>query len=989
MKTDKDTGLSIGDRIGGYTIHRIAELKEIGSVFYELAHAATGARHVHIRNRDSENAFAVAFKTVPQDSTGVAHILEHTVLCGSRKYPVRDPFFAMLKRSLSTFMNAFTASDWTAYPFSTQNRKDFYNLLDVYLDAAFFPKLEELSFKQEGHRLEVEDETPDAFHLAFKGVVYNEMKGAMSSPDQIMVRSILNALYPDTTYSQNSGGDPAVIPSLTYEQLKAFHQRHYHPSNGFFYTYGDLPLQDHLSVIEETVLSKFDRIDPKTEVPSQPRWNAPREASYRYPLDPAEDPTRKCQACVAWLTADIRDGFNVLSLALLEQILLGNAASPLRKALIDSGLGAALCDGSGFDADSKDTLFVCGLKATSESSAGPIESIVFDVLTRLVDEGIDRKLIDSAVHQLEFHRKEITNTPYPYGLNLFFTFAGCWLHGGDPVKILCFDADLNRLNAELAKGPFFENQINKYLLTNCHRARLTLLPDQHMQQDNECRERSELEQIKNGLSASALAKVRQDSELLRMQQESQEDISCLPTLGLADIPPTVATVPPSGGDAVLPITWYAQPTSGIFYFAAVAGAGVLPERLVPLLPIFCYTLPKIGTRLHDYTEIARSIDACTGGIGLSANSRTRFDDSGTCLPFMAFNAKCLYRNQNRMFELVQELLHEYDFSDSKRLKELLLEYRTGMESMVIHNGHRLAISLASRNFSTARALGETWSGIHQLRTIKALTDDLSDDRLAALSNDLQSIGTHLLSRNNFQTGCIGEQDALEPARPWVESIVAEFAQSAAQGFGSPPIRVDRALIREGWSTSTAVSFVAVTFEAVPMSHPDSPTLSVISKLLRSLYLHREIREKGGAYGGFAVYSPEDGLFSFGSYRDPHVLSTLQAYEGAADFIRSGSYDSEDVQEAILQVCAEIDKPDPPGPAAKKAFFRKIVSLSDEMRLAFKQQLLDLTVDRVREVAGRYFGENFQRKSVAAISNEAKLAEANAGLADRRLMLRQI
>jgi Zn-dependent M16 (insulinase) family peptidase len=425
MKTDKDTGLSIGDRMGGYTIHRIAELKEIRSVFYELEHAATGARHVHIRNRDSENAFAVAFKTVPQDSTGVAHILEHTVLCGSQKYPVRDPFFAMLKRSLSTFMNAFTASDWTAYPFSTQNRKDFYNLLDVYLDAAFFPKLQELSFKQEGHRLEVEDDTPDAFHLAYKGVVYNEMKGAMSSPDQVMVRSILNALYPDTTYSHNSGGDPAVIPSLTYEQLKAFHQRHYHPSNGFFYTYGDLPLQDHLSVIEETVLSKFDRIDPKTEVPSQPRWNAPREASYRYPLDPAEDPTRKCQACVAWLTADIRDGFNVLSLALLEQILLGNAASPLRKALIDSGLGAALCDGSGFDADSKDTLFVCGLKATSESAAAPIESIVFDVLTRLVDEGIDRKLIDSAVHQLEFYRKEITNTPYPYGLNLFFTFASC------------------------------------------------------------------------------------------------------------------------------------------------------------------------------------------------------------------------------------------------------------------------------------------------------------------------------------------------------------------------------------------------------------------------------------------------------------------------------------------------------------------------------------------------------------------------------------
>ncbi len=989
MNTDKQARLSMGDRIGAYTIQRIVELKEIRSVFYELEHSTTGAKHVHIRRRDAENAFAVAFKTVPQDATGVAHILEHTVLCGSRKYPVRDPFFAMLKRSLSTFMNAFTASDWTMYPFSTQNRKDFYNLLDVYLDATFFPKLEELSFKQEGHRLEVEDEPRGAFRLVYKGVVYNEMKGAMSSQDQVMVRSILNALYPDTTYSYNSGGDPVVIPSLTYEQLMAFHQRHYHPSNAFFYTYGDLPLQDHLSVIEETVLRKFDRIDPKTEVPSQPRWEAPREATYHYPLDANDDPTRKCQACLAWLTADIRDGFSVLTLALLEQILLGNAGSPLRKALIDSGLGTALCDGSGFDADNKDTLFVCGLKSTSQSSAAQIESIVFDVLTQLVEQGIDRKLIESAIHQLEFHRKEITSTPYPYGLKLLLTFAASWLHGGDPVKILSFDADLKRLNAELATGLFFENRIKTYLLQNPHRVRLLLVPDQHLQQQEDKRVQSELENIKIGLSRSQLEKIRHEARMLRLQQERQEDLSCLPTLSLTDIPPSVSTVPPSGGDIDFPNTWYAQPTSGIFYFAAVAGASVVPEPLLPLLPIFCYAFPKMGTRLHDYAEIARDIDALTGGVGLSANARTRFDDSGACLPLIAVNAKCLYRNQNRMFELVRELLHEYDFSNLKRLKDLLLEYRTALESIVIHNGHRLAMSLASRNFSKARALGETWSGIHQLRTIKELTDDLSDDRLAALSNDLQSIGTHVLARNNFQTACIGEQEALSEARAAVGSIFDGFAEGRAEGFGSAQIQIDHALVREGWSTSSAVSFVAIAFETVPMSHPDSPTLSAIGKMLRSLYLHREIREKGGAYGGFAAYSPEDGLFSFGSYRDPHIVSTLRAFEGAADFIRSGAYDREDIQEAVLQVCAEIDKPDPPGPAAKKAFFRRIVSLSDEMRLTFKRQLLNLTVDRVREAGERYFGDNFRTKSVAVISNEAKLAEANASLADNPLTLRQV
>jgi Zn-dependent M16 (insulinase) family peptidase len=347
----------------------------------------------------------------------------------------------MLKRSLSTFMNAFTASDWTMYPFSTQNKKDFHNLMNVYLDAAFFPKLEELSFKQEGHRLELENqekpEHTDHSKLVYKGVVYNEMKGAMSSADQVMVRSILKAVYPvrsilkavypDTTYSQNSGGDPAIIPSLTYGQLQDFHRLHYHPSNAFFYTYGDIPLREHIDVIHDTVLKKYSRLSPHTDVASQLRWHKPRTETFYYPFDKKEDPIKKCQICVAWLTADIQDAFEVLTLVLLEQILLGNSASPLRKALIDSELGAALCDGCGFDADNRDTMFVCGLKDVEQSAAAKIEAIVIRVLTDLVANGIDSKLIESAIHQIEFRRKEITNTPYPYGIKLLLTFVGSWL----------------------------------------------------------------------------------------------------------------------------------------------------------------------------------------------------------------------------------------------------------------------------------------------------------------------------------------------------------------------------------------------------------------------------------------------------------------------------------------------------------------------------------------------------------------------------------
>ena len=469
--------LKKGDSFLGYTINRIVKLEEIDSFYYELEHVGTGAKHVHISNNDKENTFSVAFKTVPSDSTGVAHILEHTALCGSNKFPVNDPFFSMLKRSLSTFMNAFTASDWTMYPFSTQNRKDFYNLMDVYLDSAFFPNLRELSFKQEGHRMELEDslESADPARLVIKGVVYNEMKGAMSSPNQVVGQSLLSSLFPDTTYRFNSGGDPVYIPELTHRQLIEFHRRHYHPSNAYFYTYGNLPLEDHLTFIEDKILKTFKKTDPGTDVPSQPRWNKSRETSYPFMLGKSEDPVKKYQACISWLCADIRETFEVLVLALLEQILTGNSASPLRKALIDAGLGSALSDYSGFDADNRDTVFSIGLKDVREEDSAKIEEIVFDVLTGHAENGIEKPLIDAAIHQLEFHRKEVRNTPYPQGLRLFMSICATWLHGGRPERILKIDEDLDKIKSEVEAGSFFEKYIKKHFLDNPHRDRKSVV----------------------------------------------------------------------------------------------------------------------------------------------------------------------------------------------------------------------------------------------------------------------------------------------------------------------------------------------------------------------------------------------------------------------------------------------------------------------------------------------------------------------------------
>ena len=989
----RNQDLKAGEELFGYRVENITDLGEINAVCYRLVHLGTGARHVHISRADQENAFGVVFKTVPTDSTGVAHILEHTVLCGSEKYPVRDPFFSMLKRSLSTFMNAFTASDWTMYPFCTQNSKDYYNLMDVYLDAAFFPNIDELNFKQEGHRLEIERQPGDAGeeHLVYKGVVYNEMKGAMSSPDQVMARSILNALYPDTTYSNNSGGDPKVIPRLTHEQLKAFHRRHYHPSNAFFYTYGDLPLKQHLEFIGTKIMSRFSAIAPNTDVPPQPRWDKPKAVRYTYALAPSEDPARKGQVCLAWLVGDVHDTFHVLAFSALEQVLIGNAGSPLRKALMDSGLGSALSDATGFDADNRDTLFSCGLKDTDESAADRIEALIFEVLNQLVKEGIEKELVDSAIHQIEFHRKEISNSPYPYGLKLLLSITGSWLHGGEPERILQLDNDLRRLKEEIARGNFLEQCIRSQLLDNAHRIRLILAPDQQEARREEDRVMRELNTIWSGLSPEDRQRIDQDAAKLAALQEHEEDLGSLPTLELTDIPPEVTSYAPSKTDDALALWHYAQPTSGIFYFNIAAGGGA-PAALLPWVPFFCYAFTKMGTPKHTYTQMARRIDAATGGLSLSANARAPWNQPQTCLPLIGLNAKCLARNIDAMFGIIEELIAGIDFNDLNRLSQLLGEYQAGLESMIVHNGHRLAISASSRTFSPAGALAELWGGVQQVRAIRTFSKDGHPDKLKTLAENLGILGRTIFKPGNVVMAAIGEEALVDQASARIHNgdALATFRRSGpAPDLATAQIEVGQEIPYEAWSTSTAVAFVACTLPTVALGHPDAPLLSVLSKILRSLYLHREIREKGGAYGGFALYSPESGLFSLASYRDPHIVRTLKVFEGVTEFLQNGHLRQEDVKEAVLQVCSEIDKPDPPGPAARKAFSRLIVGLTDETRKQFKQELLEATPQRLLEIAQKYFSRKDPAWGMSVIAGSDQLEKANAQLGDKPIKLNVI
>lgn len=972
-----------GQQLCGYTVKKVTALETIDSTMVQLEHIKTKARHIHILRKDKENTFGVFFRTVPTDSSGVAHILEHTVLCGSKKFKVRDPFFSMIKRSLSTFMNAFTASDWTMYPFSTQNPKDYYNLMNVYLDAAFFPRIDELSFKQEGHRMEIVENGDKGIELEYKGVVYNEMKGAMSSPGQVMGRSLLAALYPDTTYRNNSGGEPSDIPSLTWQDLKQFHARYYHPSNSYFYTYGNLPLEKTLSFICDNVLNEFEKIKVDSKVPSQPRWKSPKKITQPYAYADPEDISKKYQACVAWLTCDIKDSFEILVLTVLEQILLGNSASPLRKALIDSNLGTALSDSTGFEPDNRDTMFTCGLKDIAKESVEKVEQIIFSTLKEIADKGIEKNLIDSAIHQIEFYRKEITNTPYPFGIKLLLDFAGTVVHDGDPVLCINIDEDLKKLQKEIKKGGFLEKKLRQYFLDNPHRVIFTLEPDAGLEQKNIKETKKQLKHILKKLTPKDLEKIRKDAKTLEALQEKEEDVSVLPTLDLADVPPEIEIIKPDTIKGVTLSTCYDKATSGILYFTCPIGAGLIPPDLFGLVPFFCRAFSNSGTRKNSYDKLAELMDLYTGGISVSPFSGAYFSKEAESHSFLAIQGKALDRNVEKLFDLIKEFIEDYSFTDLERLKNLLLQYQAGMEASIVSTGHRYAISLASRHLSKASYVNELWHGIAQYQLIKEITEQLGKKKtLEELSEKLVRIAQSILIKGNFKPAVIGGKKSIVLAEKKILSLHEDLLDDSRQSFFTPDISFKEDLPYDGWHTNTSVSFVGQAFKTVGINHKDSPGLAVISKILRSLYLHREIREKGGAYGGFAIYSSEEGIFSFGSYRDPHIKRTLDVYQKACDFIINGEYTQTDVKEAILQVCSEIDKPETPGPAAMKAFYRDITKLDNEIRRQFKDSLLRLDKKRVQKIAKKYFSMDASLKGTAVISSKASLEEANRQMAEQ-------
>lgn len=967
-----------GTTLHGFTILTQEPLPALNSTLVRAVHQRTGAQLLHLACDDPNNVFAVAFRTPPADSTGVAHILEHTVLCGSQRYPVRDPFFAMLKRSLNTFMNAMTASDWTCYPVASMNRKDFYNLMGIYLDAVFFPLLREQDFHQEGHRLEFAEPLDPTSPLQIKGVVFNEMKGAMADPASLLGRRLSQVLFPTTCYGHNSGGDPLVIPELTWEALRDFHRRFYHPSNSWFYTYGNLPLAGHLEQIDALALQRFARLEPDSTVPRERRYAAPVRHEETFALGPQDDPAGRSMVQLAWLTCPIEDTLERAATGILGSLLLGDPAAPLYQALLDSRLGQNLAPGTGYHDDYRDTIFAAGLQGTDPEQVEAIERLVLDTLAQTAETGFPAERVAAALHQYEFSSREVTGDQYPYGLSLLMRCLGPWLHADDPLTALRLEENLAALRQATADPGYFPALIRRQLLDNPHRVTLLLRPDAEHARREEQVLAARLAQAEASLDTAGRQQLAEAAAALQHSQETPDDTSCLPTLELADIEAREPAVP--FAESVLqgaPVYRFEQPTNGITYLSLQFDAADLAPELRPWLPLFCALLPQIGAAGQDYLTIARRITAHTGGIRLGTNLLEDPADLDRAKAVVDLRAKALDANQGAMLELLADLLTAPDFTDLERLRTVIGQVRVTLENSIPGSGHSYAARAAAASLTATAQQREEWAGMSQVRLIQ---DAAGRDEagLAALSTSFQAIAAQLLTASRVSVAVTAEPAAHAAMHAPLAALLAALPARPAAGaaLAAAPLTPAATV---AWSVNVPVAYVARVFRTIPYGDADAAPLLVLAKLLRANFLHREIREKGGAYGGLAGYNADGGLLSLLSYRDPQLLRTLTVYRQAVDWACRGEFTEEMRREAILAVFGELDRPLSPGGRGHREFLCQRQGLTVELRQTLRDRVLASDHATLVRVARRHLLDGFAASTAGILAGDELLDAARAEL----------
>ena len=935
---------------------RIEPIESLNLTYQEYQHRETGAQHIHLQSDNKENVFLVAFRTVPQDSTGVAHILEHTALCGSEKFPVRDPFFMMIRRSLNTFMNALTSSDWTAYPFASQNLKDFNNLLEVYLDSVFFARLDPLDFAQEGHRLEFSEPDNDNSELTFKGVVFNEMKGAMSSINSILWQSITKHLYPTNTYHFNSGGDPAHIPDLTYDQFMGFYRVHYHPSNAIFLTFGSIPAEEHQQKFQDLALKRFERLNCNIAVQDERRYEKPQYFREPYAFSKTESSDKKTHIVLGWLLGDYTNLEDTMEARLLSSVLLDNSGSPLMNALESTDLGAAPSPMCGLEDSQKQLCFVCGVEGSEENNADDVEAMILSIIESVAENGLPLEQVTSSLHQIELQQREISGGGYPYGLSLILTALTGAAHRGDPIAHLNLDPVLQKLQRKIQDPEFIKSLARRLLHENTHRIRLVLYPDVDLGRRRDHAEKKKLSKLKASLSNSEKKVIIDRARQLKDRQEAAEDLEILPKVTVGDVPPDIAYAEklkiPSCG---IPLTAYSAGTNGLVYEQIIIPFPDLSDEQLMLLPLYTQCVSQLGVGDLDYRETQLWQAGIVGSYSASASIRADKDDLGLLRGNLCYSAKGLARNQLAMTQLLDQSLRKVKFSESQRLREIVSQIRAGREASLVGNGHLLAMNSAASELSLSAHLNHRWNGLPGISWIKELDGKVQNaDCLARLSKRLNEIHRIILQQPR-QYVLISEGPKIPSFIDVMENIFSagsvfkEISQDESQITYQPPLAAKNVC----WTTNTQVSFCAKAYPTVASTHKDAPALTVLGGVLRNGYLHTKIREQGGAYGSGASQDNQNGTFRFFSYRDPRIKGTLQDFDESVNWLLGTDLSDEKVEEAILGVISTLDKPGSPAGEAMSAFHGELNGRNKEQLMDFRDRVLSVKSTDLKAVAENY------------------------------------
>lgn len=978
MSTHSSNLRSVGQNYHQFKLIKVTEIPELQCLLRELIHEPSGAQIMHIKNDDPENLFCLSFQTLPYNSNGVAHILEHTVLCGSEKFPVKDPFFAMNRRSLNTFMNALTGADFTCYPAASQVHKDFYNLLEVYLDAVFHPILNPYSFLQEGHRLEFSHSSDPSSPLEIKGIVYNEMKGALSSATARLSEAINATLFPDITYGVNSGGDPKEIPELTYEQLQQFYQTYYHPSRCLFFFYGNMPLEQHLDFIAEHTLNNTEKLPPLPSIPLQPRFKAPVYRELTYPIALDEETKDKALIAFGWLTCHILEQQDVLALNILEIILMDTDASPLKLALLKSGL----CKQTNafIDVELNEIPWGLTVRGCEPESADALEKIIKDTLKTICQTGIPLQMIENAIHQLEFHRSEITGDHAPFGLSLFMRSALLKQHGADPAEGLKIHSLFDRLHqATLANPHYFSDIIQKYLLDNPHFIRIVMKPDSQQGEKEIQAEKNYLANIKESLTPAQdkeLVKQAEDLAAFQKKQE-EEDIEILPKVSLNDIPLSARDyflIHDKIED--LSIFHHNVFTNDIVYADLIFNLPYLEETDLAYLRLFTVVLAQVGCGDRSYQENLDYMQGNTGGIHAGISLNLQASQHQQFSPTFHLRGKALYRKSQKLFPLLHETAATAQLGDFERLKEIIFKHFIAMESRLSQSALKYAINLSASSLNVASRVANDLYGLNYFWKIRDIVRNFDHQGTYVLAK-LQEI--------QKQVTCLKDPHLV------LSCDAAMYNQLKTHGFygikdikttsyqpwlGQIPVTP---VIPQGRLIASPVAFIGKVFPTVSYTHPDAPALNIASFLFDNLTLHAKIREQGGAYGGGAVSNPMSGSFYFYSYRDPNIVSTFKAFEEAVHNVVKGNFDESDLEEAKFEMIQGLDSPVSPGSQAEIAYGWWREGRSFETRQAFRNKLLTLTREEVIGAVERIIVPNMNKGSVVVFAGKELLEKANQEL----------